>query len=181
MKTGDTRYIYRNDLDKACFQHDAAYSERKDLAKRTASDKISRDKAFNTANNPRYNGYERGLASMVYKFFDKKSKNEQKLGDIHRPPSISFDESDDETPLQAISRLYKKNKEQASETSRANREANVSESPLQAILGDKYESYVASHKNNPAKNIQLANELEVRYFINLLLENLKKERCIVLI
>ena len=69
MKTGNTRYIYRNDLDKACFQHDAAYSESKDLAKSAVSDRILRDKAFNIANNPRYNGYERSLASMVYKFF----------------------------------------------------------------------------------------------------------------
>ena len=52
MKPGDTRYIYRNDLDKSCFQHDAAYSKCKDLAKRTASDKILRDKAFNIGNNP---------------------------------------------------------------------------------------------------------------------------------
>ena len=52
MKTGDTQFIYRNDLDKACFQHDAAYSESKDLAKRTASDRVLRDKAFNIANNP---------------------------------------------------------------------------------------------------------------------------------
>ena len=106
MKTGDTRYIYRNDLDKACFQHDAVYSESKNLAERTASDRVLRDKAFNIANNPRYNGYERGLGSMVYKFFDKKL---QKGGDVHRSPSIDFDESDEsETPLRAISRLYKK-------------------------------------------------------------------------
>ena len=46
----------------------------KDLAKRTASDKVLRDKAFNIAKNPKYDGYQRGLASMVYNFFDKKSK-----------------------------------------------------------------------------------------------------------
>ena len=44
----------------------------KDLARRTASDKVLREKAFNTAKNPKYDGYQRGLASMVYKFFDKK-------------------------------------------------------------------------------------------------------------
>ena len=60
-------------LDKACFQHDMAYGDFKDLKRRTASDKI-RDKAFNIAKNPRYHGYQRGLASMVYTFFDKKSK-----------------------------------------------------------------------------------------------------------
>ena len=72
-ETVDTSYIYKNELDKACFQHDMAYGDFKDLAKRTASDKILRDKAFNIAKNPKYDGYQRGLASMVYKFFDKKS------------------------------------------------------------------------------------------------------------
>ena len=47
--TGDTRYIYKNELDKACFQHDMAYGCFKDLARRTASDKVLRDKAFNSA------------------------------------------------------------------------------------------------------------------------------------
>ena len=46
-ETGDTKYIYRNELDKACFQHDMAYGGFKDLARRTASDKVLRDKAFN--------------------------------------------------------------------------------------------------------------------------------------
>ena len=44
----------------------------KDLAKRTASDKVLRDKAFDIAKNPKYDGYQRGVASMVYKFYDKK-------------------------------------------------------------------------------------------------------------
>ena len=72
-ETGDINYIYKNELDKACFQHNMAYGDFKDLARRTASDKILRDKAFNIAKNPKYDGYQRGLASMVYKFFDKKS------------------------------------------------------------------------------------------------------------
>ena len=72
-ETGDTSYIYKNELDKACFQHDMAYGNFKDLARRTFSDKILSDKAFNIANNPIYDGYQRELASMVYKFFDKKS------------------------------------------------------------------------------------------------------------
>ena len=50
-ETGDSRYIYQNELDKACFQHDMAYEGFKDLARRTASDKILRDKAFNIAKN----------------------------------------------------------------------------------------------------------------------------------
>ena len=73
-ETVDTSYIYKNELDKACFQHDMVYGDFKDLARRTASDKVLRDKAFNIAKNPKYDGYQRGLASMVYKFFDKKSK-----------------------------------------------------------------------------------------------------------
>ena len=71
--TGDMRYIYRNELDKACFQHKSAYSDHKDLINRTKSDKVLRDKAYDIASNPEYDGYQRGLASMVYKFFDKKS------------------------------------------------------------------------------------------------------------
>ena len=71
--TGKTRYIYRNELDKACFQYDSAYTEHKDLMNRTTSDKVLRDKAYDIASNPEYDGYQRGLASMVYKFFDKKS------------------------------------------------------------------------------------------------------------
>ena len=72
-ETGETSYIYENELDKACFQYDMAYVDLKDFARRTASDKILRDRAFNIAKNPRYDGYQRGLASMVHKFFDKKS------------------------------------------------------------------------------------------------------------
>ena len=56
-KTGDTKYIYKNDLDKACFQHDMAYGDFKVLARRTASDKVLRDKAFNIAKNSKYDGY----------------------------------------------------------------------------------------------------------------------------
>ena len=72
-RTGNTRYIYRNELDKACFQHDSAYGDHKDLINRTESDKVLRDKAYDIASNPEYDGYQGGLASMVYKFFDKKS------------------------------------------------------------------------------------------------------------
>ena len=72
-ETGDTNYIYKNELDKACFAHDAAYSDSKNITKRTIADKILRDKAFNIAKDTKYDGYQRGLASMVYKFFDKKS------------------------------------------------------------------------------------------------------------
>ena len=72
-RTGDTRYIYRNELDKVCFQHDSAYADHEDLINRTESDKVLRDKAYDIAINPEYDGYQRGLAIMVYKFFDEKS------------------------------------------------------------------------------------------------------------
>ena len=72
-KTGNTDFIYRNELDKVCFQHDMAYGKSKDLAKKTQSDKVSRDKAFKIASDQKCDGYQRGLASMVYKFFDKRS------------------------------------------------------------------------------------------------------------
>ena len=73
-ETGDTSYIYKNELDKACFQHDMAYGDFKDLTKRTAADTVLRDKAFKIASDQKYDGYQRGLASMIYKFFDKKSQ-----------------------------------------------------------------------------------------------------------
>ena len=70
MQTGNTNYIYRNELDKTCFAYDAAYSDSKDLAKRRQSDKVLKYKAYEIANNPKYDGYQRKL---VYKCFDKKS------------------------------------------------------------------------------------------------------------
>ena len=66
MQTGNTDFIYKNELDKACFQYDMAYGKPKELAKRTQSDKFLRDKAFKIASDPKYDGYERGLASMVF-------------------------------------------------------------------------------------------------------------------
>ena len=98
-QTGDTRYIYRNELDKACFQHDSAYADNKDLINRTKADKVLRDKAYNIASNPEYDGYQRGLASMVYKFFGKKSigsgigrSSSLNLADeLHKPVIKKFD------------------------------------------------------------------------------------------
>ena len=74
LNTGKLSYIYKNDHDKACFQHDMAYNKSKDLEKRTQSDKVLKNKAFKIVSNPKYNGYERGLAAMVFFFFDKKCK-----------------------------------------------------------------------------------------------------------
>ena len=104
-ETGDTNYIYKNELDKACFAHDAAYSDSKDLIKRTVADKILKNKAFDIAKDPQYDGNQKGLASMVYKFFDKKSKgsgvkhvntklisqNEQLADELHKPITRKFE------------------------------------------------------------------------------------------
>ena len=73
MQTGNTDFIYKNGLGKASFQHDMAYGKSQDLVRRTQLDKVLRDKAFKIASDPKYDGYQRGLASMVYNFFDKKS------------------------------------------------------------------------------------------------------------
>ena len=93
---GDMRYIYRNEFDKACFQHDSVYADHKDLINRAKSDKVLRDKAYDIPSNPEYDGYQRGLASMVYKFFDKKSMgsgiaNSSILADeLHKPVIKKF-------------------------------------------------------------------------------------------
>ena len=92
LNTDKLSYIYKNDLDKACLQHDMTYNKVKDLEKRTQSDIVLKNKALKIASNPKYNGYERGLASasMVYKFFDKKSKgsglkNQQLAAELQKP------------------------------------------------------------------------------------------------
>ena len=94
-ETGYSQHIYQNELDKACFQHDMAYGDFKDLTRRAASDHLFRDKAFNIAKNPKYDGYQRGLASMIYKVFDKKASgsaiknenisNKDLAEELHRP------------------------------------------------------------------------------------------------
>ena len=72
-ETGDSRYIYQNNVDKVCSQHNMAFGDFKELNRRTASDKILHDKAFNIAKNPKYDRHKSGLASVVYKFFDNKN------------------------------------------------------------------------------------------------------------
>ena len=96
-ETGDTDYIYKNELDKACFQDDIAYGDFKDLKKRTIADKVLRDKVFKISSDEKYDGYQRGLASVVYKCFDKKTKgssiaanneikeNMQLADELHKP------------------------------------------------------------------------------------------------
>ena len=70
---GNLKHLCRNELGKACFVHDAAYFDNKDLAKRTISDKILKDKAYKIPRYCPYNGYQRALLTMVYKFFDKET------------------------------------------------------------------------------------------------------------
>ena len=99
-ETRDSRYVYKNELDKACSQHEMACGDVKDLARRTALDKLLCDTAFNIAKNPKYEGYQRGIASMVYKFFDKQAsgsgikkeiiQNEQLAEELHKPITRKF-------------------------------------------------------------------------------------------
>ena len=100
-ETRDPRYIYQNELDKVCVQHNMAYGDFKDLNRKTAADKVLRDKAFNIAKNAKYDGYQRGLASMVYIFFEKKSSssgiknenisNKQLAEELHKPIIRKFE------------------------------------------------------------------------------------------
>ena len=58
MWTENTDFIYRNELDKACFHFDMAYGKSKDLTKRTQSNKVLKDKAFEIVSDPKYDGYQ---------------------------------------------------------------------------------------------------------------------------
>ena len=89
-ETGDLKHLYRNELGKACFAHDLAYSYSKDLAKRTISDNILKNRVYEIARNCGYVGHQRALVSMICKFFDKKtgtevSVNEQLAEESHKP------------------------------------------------------------------------------------------------
>ena len=101
IQTGNTNFIYKNGLDEACYQHDMAYGKAEDLVRRTQSDKVLRDKAFNIASDPKYDGYQRGLASMLYKFFDKKSSE----GGITNEPNCQLAE---ELHIPIITKLKKR-------------------------------------------------------------------------
>ena len=99
-ETGDTNYVFKNELDKTCFVHDAAYSDSKDLTKRTVANKILKNKAFDIAKDPKYDGYQRGLASKVYKFFDSQvsgsdakliPENKQLANELHKPIIRKFE------------------------------------------------------------------------------------------
>ena len=100
LKKQEIHDIYQNELDIACFQHGMAHEDFKDLPRRTASDKVLRDKSFNIATNPNYDGYQHDLASMFYTFFDKnpsgganKSEiwpNQQSIKELHKPINRKF-------------------------------------------------------------------------------------------
>ena len=108
-ETGDSRYIYQNELDKTCFQHDMDYGDFKDVTKRTASDKILCDEAFNIAKNPNNDGYQRGIASIVYKIFNKKASdgtvknehisNKELCEELHKPIIRKFEQRKVHSPL----------------------------------------------------------------------------------
>ena len=93
MQTGNIDFTYKNELDKACFQHEVAYGKLKDLTRRTQSENFLRDEAFKITSDLECDGYQRRLASMVYKIFDKKSKvsgivnepNYQLVNELHKP------------------------------------------------------------------------------------------------
>ena len=114
IQTGDTNYIYKNELDKACFAHDAGYSDFKDIKNRTAADKILRDKAYEIAKDPKYYGSLRGLAYLVYQFFDKKTvgsgvksipQNEQLADELHKTIMKNFKKEKNIQHSKAISGL----------------------------------------------------------------------------
>ena len=69
-RTGNINLLYRNALDKACFKHDAAYAKYKDVENRLLVDDKLKNSAYDIASNSEYDGYQRDLASMVYKFFN---------------------------------------------------------------------------------------------------------------
>ena len=98
-ETGDSPYIY----EKSFFQHDMAYAGFKNLTIIITSDKKLRPKAFDIAKNPKYDAYERGLASMVYKFFDRKTCGSDIKNDI-----ISKEELVDELHKPIIRKLTKR-------------------------------------------------------------------------
>ena len=106
MQTGNKNFIYKYELDKACFQHDMAYCKTKYLVKRTQSDKVLKDKAFKIASDPNYDGYQKGLASMVYKLFDKKSASLSKSSGSGIVDSLA-NKSANEPNYQLASELHK--------------------------------------------------------------------------
>ncbi len=96
IETGDTDYIFKNELDKACLYHDSTYSKFKDVSNRQVADRQLMDQAIGVANDENIDGYQRALAAMVYKFFEKKiqmgqgSWNEILAEELHKPVRRNF-------------------------------------------------------------------------------------------
>ena len=112
---GYISYICKNELDKACFQNDMAYGDFKYLARIRVSDKVLRDKAFNIAKHHKYDGYQRGLGSMVYNCFDKKSKGSgvnthanDKIKQNHHSSDLATHQLPEELHKPIIRKLRKK-------------------------------------------------------------------------
>ena len=111
-ETGDLWYIYQNELGKACLQHDKTSGDFKDLTRRTASDRILRDKAFNIAKILKDDRYHRGLTLMVCKFLNKKAsgdavKNENMIN--QRSLNLTTQELAEELH-KPVTRMYEKRK-----------------------------------------------------------------------
>ena len=102
MKDGRLSHILNNRFDAACFQNDSAYAKYKDKLNRKQSDIVLKNKALKIATDPRVNGYQRGLASMIYKFFNERTKesginnkenlivNSQLAEELHKPIIKNF-------------------------------------------------------------------------------------------
>ena len=106
-ETEDSRYSHQNEPDKVCFQHDMAYRDFKELNRRTGADKVFCDKAFNIAKDGKYDGYQCGIASIVYIFFNKKTSasgtknipNKELVEELHRPIIRKFDKGKVHSPF----------------------------------------------------------------------------------
>ena len=104
-ETWDSRYIYQKELSKACFQHDIAYGDVKDLNRGTFADKVLRDKTFNIATKDlKYDRYQRGLVSMIYKFLlnktsasrikNENTSNKELAEELHKPIIRKFNKTE---------------------------------------------------------------------------------------
>ena len=99
MKDNRLSHLYKSQLDKVCFQHDAAYNKYKDLKNRKQSDVALKNKAYKIATDPKIDGFQRGLAAMVYNFFNERLKevlsrsgikNQQLASELHKPIVKNF-------------------------------------------------------------------------------------------
>ena len=94
-EAGYLKHLYRNELGKACFAHYVAYPDSKVFAKKTISDKILKDRAYEIARNRNNDRYQRVLVSIFYKFFDMKigsgiNGNKQLAEKLHKPAIKRF-------------------------------------------------------------------------------------------